>query len=260
MGKKPSMPTYSTKEATAEQNRLNQAAGLQKYSNVSSPLGSYAVTVDPNTGKMTVDKVLSDNSMSALNQQYNTLSNFTYDPAVAEQAYYDAQMAYLQPQMQRQVMRAESGLTNNGIPLGSRAWNELTGDVYDAQNQTLGNLSNSALSAGQQYQAGILGNAQQLGAQVIDPTTYAGANGAGLSNTYDKLYQNKVDIYKTKMADYNSLQSALFPNIGSILGIGAGAAASGNGGTTTTTNAGQITDIYGNVIGQKGGYGTFQGN
>lgn len=260
MGKKPSMPTYSTKSAESEQNRLNQAAGLQKYSNVSSPLGSYAVTVDPNTGKMTVNKTLSDNSMLAQQQQYNTLSNFAYDPTVAEQAYYDAQMAYLQPQMQRQVMRTESGLTNNGIPLGSRAWNEMTGDVYDAQNQTLGNLSNSALSAGQQYQAGILGNAQQLGAQVVDPMTYAGANGAGLSNTYDKKYQNDVNIYKTKMSDYNSLQSLLFPSIGSILGMGGGATAASRGGTTTTTGGGNITDVYGNVIGQKGGYGVYQGN
>lgn len=260
MGHKPSAPTYDTNAALKEQQRLNQAGGYQKYANINSPLGGYSVSVDPNTGKMTVNKILSDNSTAALNQQLSTLGNvYASDPETAEQAYYDAQMAYLQPQMDRQVARTESGLTNRGIALGSNAWNEATGDMYDAQNQTMANLSNNALGAGQQYQSGMLNNASMLGSQVYNPQMASGANGAGLYNTYDKKYQSDVDIYKTKLADYNSLQSVLFPSVGSILGGTAGAVTASNGSNATTNSGNYITDINGNRIGYKGGYGIYNG-
>ena len=177
MGSKPSAPKYDTNAAMEEQQRLNQAGGIQKYANVNGPMGGYSIAVDPETGKMTVNKVLSDNSTAAMNQQMQTLANYG-DPTEAEQAYYNAQMAYLQPQMDRQVARTESGLTNRGIALGSNAWNEATGDVYDIQNQTMANLSNNALGTGQQYQSGILNNASMLGGQIYDQNMVSGANGA----------------------------------------------------------------------------------
>lgn len=255
MGSKPHRPVYDTNAAMQEQQRLNQAAGLQRYANVNSPLGGYSVSVDPETGKMTVNKVLSDNSTKALNQQLYTLANYSTDPTIAEQAYYDAQMAYLQPQMDRQVARTESGLTNRGLALGSSAWNEATGDVYDAQNQSLANLSNSALGAGQSYQSNILNNANMLGGQVYDPTMVAGANGAGLYNAYDAKYQNDVDVYKTKMGQYNSRQQALL-QLANPLGASAGAyfggRASANG--NQPANGSYVTDINGNIVGQVGGY------
>lgn len=258
MGHKPDMPTYNTDRAEAEQNRLNQAAGVQKYANVNSPLGGYSISVDPDTGRMTVNKVLSDNSVAAQNAQYDTLKALSNsDPSTAENAYYNAQMAYLQPQLQRQVTRTESGLTNRGIPLGSSAWNEATGDVYNSQNQMLGSLSDSALGAGQQYQSNMITGAGLAGNQVVDPSLVGGANGAGLYNTYDKKYEHDVNVYKTKLADYNSLQSLLFPSIGSVLGGVGGSIASGSGNNANTINntGNYVTDIYGNRIGYKGGYG-----
>ena len=259
MGKKPSAPTYNKQLALQEQQRLNQAAGLQQYANVNSPLGGYAISVDPQTGKLTINKNLSDNSLAALEAQYRTLGSYNIDPTATEQAYYDAQMAYLQPQMQRQVARTESGLTNRGIALGSNAWNEATGDMYDMQNQALNALSNSALGAGQTFQANTLTNAANLGGQIYDPSMVSGAQGAGLYNTYDQKYQNDVAIYKTKLGDYNSLQSLLFPNVGSILGMAGGAMASGSGGGNTTSTGNYIRDINGNIIGTAGGYGIYNG-
>lgn len=255
MGHKPDTPTYDVDAALKEQNRLNQAGGLQKYANVNSPLGGYSVTVDPNTGRMTVNKVLSDNSLAAQNAQLQTLANYSTDPTNAEQAYYNAQMAYLQPQMQRQVARTESGLTNRGIPLGSSAWNEMTGDVYDAQNQTLANLSNNALGAGQSYQSGILNNASMLGNQIIDPTMVSGANGAGLYDTYAQKYQNDIDLYKTAMAKYNRRQQAWTQALNPLGGM----SGSMFGGASGSNNN-NVTDIYGNVMGQTGGYGSYMGS
>lgn len=232
MGHKPSTPTYDTNSALLEQNRVNLASANQKYADVNSPMGGYSVSVDPLTGQMTVNKALSENSQNALNQQMQVLRSYTGDGTDAANAYYDAQMAYLQPQMQRQTTRAETALTNRGIPIGGSAWNEYMGDVRDVQNQQLSGLGSSALSAGQGYQNNILGQANMLGSQVVDPTMISGQGGAGLYDMYEQQYQNAIDTYKTKMAKYNAKQQAW---VNALNPIGA-AAGSYIGGNNTTGN------------------------
>lgn len=219
MGKSSSSaPKYNTQAAINEQNRINQATGNQLYANINSALGGYSTSVDPVTGQITVNKNLGENSQAALNAQLGALSQYTGDPTQAANAYYNAQMAYLQPQLNRQVERAESSLTNRGLPLGSNAWNSAMGDIYDAQNRTLTALSNEALANGQQYQTNILNQAGMLGSQVIDPTMISGQAGAGLENTYDKLYNSQVEAWKQKQANKNSLTSGLLGAVGTIAG------------------------------------------
>ena len=260
MGHKPDAPVYDTGAAIAEQNRINQIAGNQKYADVNSPTGGYSVSVDPVTGQMTVNKVLSDNSQQALDLQRQVLSNYTGDGSEAADAYYNAQMAYLQPQMQRQVTRGESALTNRGIPIGGSAWNEAMGDIYDTQNQTMSGIGSAALSAGQGYQSGILNQGSMLGGQVIDPTMIAGQNGAGTYDTYAQQYQSDIDNYKTAMARYNAKQSAWTQALNPLGSMGGSAMGSFMGGSSTGSNsASNITDANGNVIGQYGGYGVWNG-
>lgn len=182
------VPEYDTNVALAEQNRLNSAYATQQYANLNSPMGGYSISVDPTTGQMTVNKALSDNSTLALNNQQQVLDNYTGDPTTGANAYYNAQMAYLQPQLQRQTTRSESALTNRGIPIGGSAWNEYMGDVYDTQNQQMANLGNAALTAGQSYQGNILNQGRLLGGQVVDPTMIYGQGGAGLSDMYANQY------------------------------------------------------------------------
>jgi hypothetical protein len=204
-----SIPEYNTESALAEQSRLNTAIGGQQYANVSSPLGGYSVSVDPATGQLTVNKSLSDNSQTALSKQLGALNTYTGDPTEAANAYYNAQMSYLQPQLDRQVERAESSLTNRGLPIGSSAWNEAMGNVYDSQNRALDALSNEALSRGQAYQGNILGQAQMLGGQVIDPSMVAGQAGAGLSDTYANQYNaalaQEQANYDNALLRYNAM-------------------------------------------------------
>lgn len=222
MGSKPSTPTYDTNRAYGEQNRINQAAGNQLYANVTSPTGGYTTTVDPNTGQITINKNYGQNSTAALGAQYAALSNYSGNPTEAANAYYNAQMEYLQPQFDRQVQRTESSLTNRGIPLGSKAWNDAMDAVYDNQNQQMGALSSNALLAGQQYQQNILNQAATAGGQVIDPTMVSGQAGAGLENIYDKVFSNDVNKYKADMADYNSKMG--WVNLGGkVLGTAIGA-------------------------------------
>ena len=222
MGSSASVPTYNTQKAIEEQNRINQASGIQQYANVNSPLGGYNVSIDPTTGQLTINKSLSDNSRMALLGQQSALANYSGDPTQAANAYYNAQMAYMQPQLDRQIERTESSLTNRGLPLGSSAWNSAMSDVYDAQNRTLTALSNEALANGQQYQTNILNQAGLLGSQVIDPTMISGQGGAGLEDTYDKQFANEIEACKQKQANKNALTSGILGAVGTIGGAALG--------------------------------------
>ena len=147
-------------------------------------------------------------------------------------------MAYLQPQMDRQVQRAESSLTNRGLPLGSSAWNSAMENIYDTQNRTLSSLSNEALLQGQQYQSNILGQAGMAGGQVIDPSMVAGQAGAGLSDTYDKLYNSQVEAWKQEQASKNALTSGLLGAVGKIGGAAIGTLIAPGVGTAAGAAAG----------------------
>lgn len=256
MGSSSSAPKYDTNAAQAEQNRINQATGQQMYANVVSPLGGYTTSVDPATGQITVNKTLSDASRLAQQQQLATLGNYTGDPTRAANAYYKAQMAYLQPQMQRQVERAESSLTNRGLPIGSSAWNEAMGGVYDAQNRSLESLTNNALAQGQQYQSNILNQASMLGGQVIDPTMISGQAGTGLENTYDKQFQAEVEAWKQKQANKNALIGGIAQLGGAVIG---GALAGPLGASLGGALGGTMGNTYSGAVTNDGMYGAYAG-
>lgn len=252
MGQTPNTPHYNQDAARQEQNRVNLGASYQKYADVYGPNGGYYTTVDPKTGQLAVNKYLSDNSQTALNQQKTALENYyTNDGTDAANAYYNAQMAYLQPLMQRQTARSETALTNRGIPVGGAAWNEYMGDVRDAQNQRVASLGSAALSAGQGYQGNFLNQANMLGSQVVTPQLIAGQSGAGLEDTYDPQYQNAIAKYKTLMATNHTNQQILGTIgavgggiIGGIYGGPGGAAAGASIGGAAGTGIGAAADSY----------------
>ena len=209
MGYSPTTPNYNTNAALSEQQRLNQAAGNQQYANVNSALGGYSTSIDPTTGQLTVNKNLGANSNAALGAQYAVLSNYSGDPTDAANQFYNSQMTYMQPQFDRQIQRAESSLTNRGLPIGSQAWNEAMGDIYDNQNQQLGQLSANALFQGQQFQNNILGQANTAGGMVIDPSMIAGQGGAGMSDTY-----------QAQLAQENARAQEKAQNKNAMIGLG----------------------------------------
>lgn len=234
MGHKPSAPTYNQNAALAEQNRLNQAAGYQTYANVNSPLGGYSVSVDPNTGKMTVNKNLSENSLLAQQMQANALSRFVANPQEATRAYYDSQMQYVQPVFDRQIDAAKESMTNRGIAMGSKTWNDTLAEINNEQDKAKTAMLNNAMFNAQEYQNNILGQAQTAGGMIIDPQLISGAQGAGLENTYNKKFKNEQDVYKTKMARYNANIKAIVDPLSIFGGKAVGAMAAGNGSNTTT--------------------------
>ena len=223
MGSKPSTPNYNQTAALNEQQRLNQAAGYQQYANVNSPLGGYSTSVDPKTGQITIDKNLSPQSQMALAAQHSALSNYTGDPTDAANQFYQGQMAYLQPQFDRQIQRGESSLTNRGLPIGSGAWNEAMGDIYNRQNQELSALAANSLFQGQQFQGNILNQAQMAGNQVIDPALIAGQSAAGMSDTY----QAQLAQQNARAQEQAQRQNAIWGALGSV-GGGVTGAVTGN--------------------------------
>lgn len=254
MGHKPSAPTYDKSAALAEQRRLNQAAGLQTYANLNSPLGGYSVYVDPETGKMTVNKTLSDNSILAQQAQANALTRFVANPQEATQAYYDAQMAYVQPQFDAQIAAAQADLANRGIAEGSPTWNKAMADIAESQDRAKTAMINDALFNGQEYQTNLLNQAGAAGNMIIDPTLIDAARGAGLSDTYDKKWQNDQQIYKSKMERYNAINKAIWSGGASAVGAALGGMLGLGGGANS---ASAVTDVNGNVLGQTGGYGQY---
>lgn len=234
MGHKPSAPTYNANAALAEQNRLNQAAGYQTYANVNGPMGGYTVSVDPNTGKMTVNKNLSRNSQMAMAAQANALSRFVANPQEATQAYYNQQMAYVQPQFDAQIDAAKESMANRGIAMGSKTWNDTLAAIESNQDKAKTAMLNNAMFNAQEYQNNILGQAQTAGGMVIDPQLISGAQGAGLENTYNKKFKNEQDIYKTKMARYNANIKAIVDPLSIFGGKAVGAMAADSGNNTTT--------------------------
>lgn len=238
MGHKPKAPTYNTQASLAEQKRLNQAAGYQTYANVNSPMGGYSVSVDPNTGKMTINKNLSENSLLAQQLQANALARFVANPQEATQAYYNTQMAYVQPVFDRQIADAKSSMANRGIAMGSKTWNDTLASIENAQDKARTAMLNDAMFNAQEYQTNILGQAGTAGGMVVDPQLVAGAQGAGLDNTYNKKFKNEQDVYKTKMSRYNANIKAIVDPL-NVLGRSLGSYAGSSGSTAENTTSTQ---------------------
>lgn len=237
MGSKAHAPIYNTDASLAEQNRLNQAAGYQTYANVNSPMGGYSVSVDPNTGKMTVNKNLSENSLLAQQIQANALSRFVADPRTATQAYYNQQMAYVQPQFDAQIDAAKESMANRGIAMGSKTWNDTLAAIENNQDKARTAIANEAMFNAQNYQNNILGQAQTAGGMVVDPALIQGAQGAGLYDTYSKKFENEKQKYQTAMASGNKWGNIL-GTVGGIAGGVVGGIFGGPGGAVMGAQAG----------------------
>jgi hypothetical protein len=113
--------------------------------------------------------------------------------------------------------------------MGSKTWNETLAAIENEQDKAKTAMLNNAMFNAQDYQNNILGQAETAGSMVIDPQLIAGAQGAGLENTYDKKWQNKQDNYKTQMARYNANVKAIVNPISNFGGQALGSYAAGSG-------------------------------
>ena len=78
----------------------------------------------------------------------------------AQNAAYNSQTQYLDPQFKRSDQSLESNLAAQGIPVGSEAWKNAMDQASEAKNQAYGAAGNAAVLAGNQEQNTLYG--QQL--------------------------------------------------------------------------------------------------
>lgn len=80
----------------------------------------------------------------------------------AQATSFNESMRNLQPQFDLQTMRNDDNLTNRGIPVGSRAWSQATGDMQRAQNNAIVGASNQAYAQGHQFAGDTINREQGL--------------------------------------------------------------------------------------------------
>lgn len=242
MASYPDAPKYDKETDLREQQRINQAAANQQYANLVSDLGGYSVSVDPNTGKTTINKNLGDNSKLSMRLQQEALNAYNADPEAQRQQYYDAQMNYIQPYLDNQRANVMKDLEDKGIPIGSKAYNNVMANLDENQNNLTNLLSAEALYNGQDYNMGLLDQSTALGSQVYDPQMIQGIGAAGLSNTALDEFNNAKAMYATDVAKANARMQALgnlaniaFNMIGNYGGSTSGG---GTGGGTGSSSGG----------------------
>lgn len=247
--KKESTPRFDMNAAKKEQNRINQAVANQYYADVNSPLGGYSVSVNPDTGQMTINKSLNKNSELAQQIQGDYLSQYNADPRMAQDAYYNRQMQYVNPTFARQVANAQESLANRGVQMGSNTWNNTMNSVYGAQDKANTAMLNNALLNGQQYQSNLLNQAASAGNLVYDPSLIEGQQGAGMEDLYQKQFENQTARWKSGIANNNKAANWLGTAggiAGGILGgifLGPGGAQMGaQGGTSAGSGLGGLLD------------------
>lgn len=221
MSSTPSAPKYDKEFDLKEQNRINQAAANQQYANLVSDLGGYSVSVDPKTGKTTINKNLNDNSRQALFLQNAALNAYNVNPEDQKQQYYDMQMAYVQPYLDEQRANVMQDLEDKGIPVGSSAYNSVMANLDKDQNNLTNMIAADAIYNGQDYNMNLLNQAAALGSQVYDPQMIQGIQGVGLSNISDNKMNNAKALYATDVAAANARNQAIGQGVqalGSYLG------------------------------------------
>ena len=103
---------------------------------------------------------LSFNGLPALP---SSASDFSNEVKNAQDAAYNTQAAYLQPQQAEQNSNLAQKLADQGIPLGSDAYDRAMGDLSRSQTFANQQAQNAAVTAGNQEQQALFG--ENLGAR-----------------------------------------------------------------------------------------------
>ena len=230
----------ATAITNAELNRVDQSSpygsstySISGYAPDGTPQYSQQISLSPGEqnlfnlsqqGEQTLGQT-AVNSLGNVQTQYAqnfNPGNFGANVQQAQNAAYNAQTQYLDPQFAQAHEALDNSLINQGITQGSQAANTAQQNLGLQQNQAYGNAADQAVAAGNQEQSTLFGqaltqynqplntyNALMTGAQVQTPTfsavpnsTQAGTNVAGITND---AYQNQLSAYNTQMQGINNL-------------------------------------------------------
>jgi hypothetical protein len=247
----PATPDYvGAAQATAAGNRVNQFTpyGSLTYSEAGkdsqgNPIYNQNVNLSP-VGQQLLDAQnqtslgLSGLQGQGLNAVRNMFGNMpsadqlTPNPINPGQTAQDAIMARMQPMLNRQQDRMNNQLANQGIQVGSDAYNSAQKDFGQQSNDAYSQAALQGIGVGQQArQQGMneqgfysqmpidLLNAVRTGSQVNNPTFGATAAGPNYSQAAGQTGQSNMNTYNAQTGQYNSMLGGLM-NLGGLAMLG----------------------------------------
>lgn len=201
---------------------------------------SYLDSVDTSNVDNTLNN-LTDYASNASNQLSNMGNyNFSVDGSDdartrAEQATYQAYVDKLTPQFQQQMTDYATMLQNQGIPVGSEAYNRAMGELEEKQNDALNQAAYQSVLSGQnafsqslsdEINAGSFGNSAQQAYinQLLSSTQGSPSEYEKQQNIYAAgTAKSAVDYENAKASAKSGLGGALTGAItGGLMGFAAG--------------------------------------
>lgn len=249
----PATPDYVGAAAATASGNLDAARVAAKANRVSqyTPYGNLVYTNDPNdqdkwsstvslspTGQKLLDYQnnasigLGEQTQNALNRVNDTLSKpFDYGSVQdVQDAAYKTYTSRLDPQWQQQRQQLDSQLANQGITLGSEAYdnamrnfNQGKNDAYQQATTAAINLSPQTLQLAQALRSQPLNelNALRTGSQVTNPTFQSTPQQATTAGA-DILGATQAG-YNSQLGAYNAQQAAGGNTMGGLFSLGSGA-------------------------------------
>lgn len=242
MGHKPSIPVYNTNEAIGEQERIRNSTRNDLYTNYESGLGGYSWDPETNTIKTNYNQT----DKLRLGHIDTGVQNLDLNPDTATETYFQNAMSNIQPEIDRYRSQVSADLINKGIPIGSRAYNQVQEEVDKNINQAVQNAYVDSRSRALSDINAQINNIGGVQSQIYQPQAYAGIGSVGLRDLYNDKFENEMDIYNVKVAERNAKMGSLFNGIGSGIGAAIGGAFGGGMGAQLGSSIG---GSFGNMLG-----------
>lgn len=234
MGASPAMPYYDEHKAEQSQEKVREQARQDLYSNYESGLGGYSWDPETNTIKVNYNQ----NDQNRLALVNSGISNLNMNPDEATEAYFQNAMSNIQPEIDRYRAQTSADLINKGIPIGSRAYNQVQEEVDKNISQALSNAYVQSRSQALSDLSAQIGNVGNLQSQIYQPQAYAGIGATGLQDTYNNKFQSEMDAYNALMGTKNSKTSSILGGIGTVAGGAIGAYFGGPAGMMAGSSIG----------------------
>lgn len=159
---------------------------------------------------------------TALNNIYGNSADQAAAIQQAQQASYNKATSMLDPQWQQSGNALNTSLANQGIGIGSEAYNNAQTNYNNAKTTAYGQAQDSAIAAGNAEQNTLFGQnlqaANTLGGSVATPTFAAQPTQANYLGAAGLTGQGNINQYNATTGANNSLTSGLFSLGGSLLG------------------------------------------
>lgn len=221
-----------------------------------SPYKSYQSYLE-NYDTSNVDNTLSNLTKNAYNQskQLSNMGDYTFsvdgsDEARqrAEEATYQSYVDKLTPEFERQTANYATMLQNQGIPVGSEAYNRAMGDLEEKQNDALRQAAYASVlngqnaftqSLGNEVTAGSFGNSSQQAYinQLLSQLTGSASGYENQQNLFGVRSGKSNLKYQQDKANANS-SSGIGSALGTIGGGLVGAYFGGPAGASVGANVG----------------------